>query len=166
MRRNGKRDARKARIYSQVMETEGAPVVFGERKGKSDKTLLIYNHYDVQPPEPLELWDSPPFEPVIRDGKMYGRGVSDDKSHLTSRLHAIDAILEAEGRTALQHQIHHRRRRGNFQRTSARLYCRRIWNCSKQMPAYGNSAAWIIATSPCNILACAAFAMLSCRSHR
>jgi acetylornithine deacetylase/succinyl-diaminopimelate desuccinylase-like protein len=82
---------------AKVMETEGAPVVFGERKGKSDKTLLIYNHYDVQPPEPLELWDSPPFEPVIRDGKMYGRGVSDDKSHLTSRLHAIDAILEAEG---------------------------------------------------------------------
>jgi acetylornithine deacetylase/succinyl-diaminopimelate desuccinylase-like protein len=82
---------------ASIMDTDGAPVVFGERKGKSDKTLLIYNHYDVQPPEPLELWDSPPFEPVIRDGKMYGRGVSDDKSHLTSRLHAIDAILEAEG---------------------------------------------------------------------
>lgn len=82
---------------SQVMATDGAPVVFGERKGKSDKTLLIYNHYDVQPPEPLELWESPPFEPEIRDGKMYGRGVSDDKSHLTARLHAIDAILEDEG---------------------------------------------------------------------
>lgn len=82
---------------AEVMATDGAPVVFAERKGKSDKTLLIYNHYDVQPPEPLELWESPPFEPEIRDGKMYGRGVSDDKSHLTSRLHAIDAILEDEG---------------------------------------------------------------------
>ncbi|MBI3164361.1 MAG: M20/M25/M40 family metallo-hydrolase [Chloroflexi bacterium] len=82
---------------AQVMATDGAPVVFGERKGKSGKTLLIYNHYDVQPPEPLELWESPPFEPEIRDGKMYGRGVSDDKSHLTARLHAIDAILEDEG---------------------------------------------------------------------
>jgi acetylornithine deacetylase/succinyl-diaminopimelate desuccinylase-like protein len=82
---------------SQVMETEGAPVVFGERKGKSDKTILIYNHYDVQPPEPLELWDSPPFKPEVRDGKMYGRGVSDDKSHLTSRLLAIDALLSEEG---------------------------------------------------------------------
>ncbi len=82
---------------AQVMDTDGAPVVFGERKGKSDKTLLIYNHYDVQPPEPLELWDSPPFEPVIRGGKMYGRGVSDDKSHLTSRLFALDAILDSEG---------------------------------------------------------------------
>ena len=82
---------------STVMATDGAPVVFGERKGKSDKTILIYNHYDVQPPEPLELWDSPPFEPEIRDGKMYGRGVSDDKGHLTSRLHAIDAFLTEEG---------------------------------------------------------------------
>ncbi len=82
---------------AEVMATDGAPVVFGERKGKSDKTLLIYNHYDVQPPEPLELWESPPFEPEIRNGKMYGRGVSDDKSHLTARLHAIDAILEDEG---------------------------------------------------------------------
>ena len=72
------------------MDTKGAPVVYGERKGKSDKTLLIYNHYDVQPPEPLELWDSPPFEPSLRDGKLYGRGVSDDKGHIVSRLHAID----------------------------------------------------------------------------
>jgi len=82
---------------SQIMSTEGAPVVFGERKGKSDKTLLIYNHYDVQPPEPLELWESPPFAPEIRAGKMYGRGVSDDKSHLTSRLFALDAILDSDG---------------------------------------------------------------------
>lgn len=82
---------------AEIMSTEGAPVVFAERKGKSDKTLLIYNHYDVQPPEPLELWESHPFEPEIRAGKMYGRGVSDDKSHLTSRLFAIDSILENEG---------------------------------------------------------------------
>ncbi len=82
---------------AEIMSTDGAPVVFAERKGKSNKTLLIYNHYDVQPPEPLELWESPPFEPEIRNGKMYGRGVSDDKSHLTSRLFAIDAILDEDG---------------------------------------------------------------------
>ena len=82
---------------AEIMATEGAPVVFAERKGKSAKTLLIYNHYDVQPPEPLELWESPPFEPEVRNGKMYGRGVSDDKSHLTSRLHAVDAILADKG---------------------------------------------------------------------
>jgi len=75
----------------------GAPVVFAERKGKSGKTLLIYNHYDVQPPEPLELWTSPPFEPTRREGKLYGRGVSDDKGHITSRLYAMEALLETEG---------------------------------------------------------------------
>ncbi|MCK4901295.1 MAG: M20/M25/M40 family metallo-hydrolase [Anaerolineales bacterium] len=81
----------------EIMSTGGAPVVYAERRGRSDKTLLFYNHYDVQPPEPLELWDSPPFEPVIRDGKLFGRGVSDDKGHITSRLIAIDALLENNG---------------------------------------------------------------------
>jgi acetylornithine deacetylase/succinyl-diaminopimelate desuccinylase-like protein len=81
----------------EIMPTDGAPVVFAERKGKSDKTLLFYNHYDVQPPEPLELWESPPFEPSLRDGKLYGRGVGDDKGHLVARLFAIDALLEVDG---------------------------------------------------------------------
>src|SRR5512139_1289452 len=84
-------------FITQVMTTGGAPVVYAERKGRSNKTLLIYNHYDVQPPEPLELWDSPPFEPQVRDGKLYGRGVSDDKGQLVARLHAIDALLAANG---------------------------------------------------------------------
>ena len=88
----------KARGFdAKIMETPGAPVVFGERKGKSDKTMLIYNHYDVQPPEPLELWETAPFEPSLRDGKLYGRGVSDDKGHIAARLFAIDSILETEG---------------------------------------------------------------------
>ncbi len=78
---------------TQVYPTSGAPIVFGERKGISDKTLLIYNHYDVQPPDPLELWLTPPFEPTIRDGKLFGRGSSDDKGHLVYRLFALDALL-------------------------------------------------------------------------
>lgn len=81
----------------EILPTAGAPVVLAERKGKSDKTLLFYNHYDVQPAEPLDLWDTPPFEPAQRDGKLYGRGVSDDKGHITSRLHALDAFLELHG---------------------------------------------------------------------
>ena len=81
----------------EIMSTEGAPVVFAQRKGRRDKTLMFYNHYDVQPPEPLEEWETPPFEPAIRDGKMYARGVADDKGHIVSRLHAIDAILDQDG---------------------------------------------------------------------
>lgn len=88
---------RKRGFDVHIQPTGGAPVVFTERKGRSNKTLLFYNHYDVQPAEPLELWDNPPFAPVIRDGLMYGRGINDDKGHLTSRLFALDALLEYEG---------------------------------------------------------------------
>jgi acetylornithine deacetylase/succinyl-diaminopimelate desuccinylase-like protein len=84
-------------FITEVIPTEGAPVVFGERKGRSDKTLLFYCHYDVQPVEPLELWVTPPFEPSLRDGKLFGRGVIDDKGHITARLFAIDALLSILG---------------------------------------------------------------------
>ncbi|TLN16515.1 M20/M25/M40 family metallo-hydrolase, partial [bacterium] len=84
-------------FQTEIVPTGGAPVVIAERKGRSDKTLLFYNHYDVQPAEPLELWDNPPFVPTLRNGKLYGRGVSDDKGHITGRLHAIDALLAADG---------------------------------------------------------------------
>jgi acetylornithine deacetylase/succinyl-diaminopimelate desuccinylase-like protein len=80
-----------------LVSAGGAPVVYAERAGRSEKTLLFYNHYDVQPPEPLELWDTPPFEPALRDGRLYARGVCDDKGHLVSRLFAIDALLASEG---------------------------------------------------------------------
>ncbi|MCJ7566173.1 MAG: M20/M25/M40 family metallo-hydrolase [Anaerolineales bacterium] len=81
----------------QVLPTKGFPVVYAERKGLADRTLLFYNHYDVQPPEPLELWDSPPFEPTLREGKMFARGVSDDKGHIICRLAAMDAFIMSEG---------------------------------------------------------------------
>jgi len=88
---------RKRGFAAEIMPTEGAPVVFGERKGKSGKTLLFYCHYDVQPPEPLELWETPPFEPSLRGGKLYGRGVGDDKGHIASRMFAVDALLASLG---------------------------------------------------------------------
>ncbi len=80
-----------------INHNDSAPVVFAQLKGRSEKTLLIYNHYDVQPVEPLDLWQSPPFEPEVRDGKLFGRGVNDDKGHFVNRLFAIDAILALDG---------------------------------------------------------------------
>lgn len=76
---------------------DAPPVIFGEIRGRSPFTLLLYNHYDVQPAEPLELWDTPPFEPTIRDGKLYARGSSDNKAEIAARLTAIRALRAAHG---------------------------------------------------------------------
>ena len=84
---------------TRVLKTEGAPpLIYGELKSnKGGKTVMFYNHYDVQPEEPLELWKSPPFKPEIRDGAIYGRGVSDDKGELVSRLKLVESFLKADG---------------------------------------------------------------------
>ncbi len=75
----------------------GHPVVYAEQAGSSPRTLLFYDHYDVQPPEPLELWSSPPFELTLRDGKLYGRGVCDNKGNIAARLAALRAWKEVRG---------------------------------------------------------------------
>ena len=69
---------------------DGAPAVLAEL-GQGARTLLLYNHYDVQPADPLDLWQTPPFEPTIRDGKLYARGVADDRGDLQARIQAIAA---------------------------------------------------------------------------
>ncbi len=74
----------------------GAPIVYGEL-GEGPRTLLVYNHYDVQPPEPLELWNSDPFSPTIIDGRFCCRGSSDNKGNLMARLHAVRACIETMG---------------------------------------------------------------------
>lgn len=77
---------------------EGAPpAIFAEQKGRSPYTLLLYNHYDVQPAEPLDLWHSPAFEPTVRDGKLFARGSSDNKGEIAARLAAIRALRATYG---------------------------------------------------------------------
>lgn len=78
-------------------EGYGNPILLGRAQGDSPRTLLFYNHYDVQPPEPLELWESPPFEPTLRQGSFYARGAKDDKGELVARLAALDAVRAAHG---------------------------------------------------------------------
>jgi acetylornithine deacetylase/succinyl-diaminopimelate desuccinylase-like protein len=79
----------------------GPPVVYGEI-GAGERTLIIYDHYDVQPPEPLELWESEPFSPQVREGFLYCRGVADNKGDLVSRLQAIEAYLATKGALPLR----------------------------------------------------------------
>ena len=76
----------------QLQADAGPPAVWGELRGTSGWTLLLYNHYDVQPVDPIELWESPPFEPTIRDGKLFARGAADNKAQLALRLATIRAF--------------------------------------------------------------------------
>ena len=89
---------RDAGFETQRLCAEGAPpAIYGEQRGRSPFTLLLYNHYDVQPEEPLDLWHSPPFEPTERDGKLYARGISDNKGEIATRLAAVRALRAADG---------------------------------------------------------------------
>jgi acetylornithine deacetylase/succinyl-diaminopimelate desuccinylase-like protein len=82
----------------QMLEAGGHPALYGEWLAAADRpTVLVYGHYDVQPPDPLEKWYSPPFEPEIRNGRIYGRGVSDDKGPSSIALETIAAFLHVEG---------------------------------------------------------------------
>ncbi len=84
---------------AELIPTAGHPVVVGEWRGAPGApTLLVYGHYDVQPPEPLEEWITPPFEPAIREGKLFGRGSVDDKGQLYLHLKAVEAYIGAHGR--------------------------------------------------------------------
>jgi acetylornithine deacetylase/succinyl-diaminopimelate desuccinylase-like protein len=78
----------------ELCETAGFPIVYGERIIDSSlPTILVYGHYDVQPADPLNLWDSPPFEPIIKDEKIYARGACDDKGQVYMHLKAFEAMM-------------------------------------------------------------------------
>jgi acetylornithine deacetylase/succinyl-diaminopimelate desuccinylase-like protein len=91
-----------AGFSTQPLPVPGAPpAVYGELRGRGGYTLLLYNHYDVQPVDPLELWESPPFELTSRDGKLYARGTADNKGELAVRLAVIRAVREQSGELPL-----------------------------------------------------------------
>jgi acetylornithine deacetylase/succinyl-diaminopimelate desuccinylase-like protein len=82
-------------ISGRIIPTDGLPVVYGELLAGDDaNTILIYGHYDVQPPEPYEEWVSPPFEPTIRDGRIYARGVGDNKGQFLAHILAIKLLSD------------------------------------------------------------------------
>ena len=79
---------------TQLFQTQGFPIVYGEKILSSNlPTILIYGHYDVQPPDPLDLWESDPFSPEIRDGKIYARGACDDKGQFFMHVKAVEAMI-------------------------------------------------------------------------
>ncbi|HLZ89554.1 MAG TPA: dipeptidase [Puia sp.] len=82
---------------AEIYPTEGHPVVYGEKIiDKSKPTVLVYGHYDVQPADPLDLWHSGPFEPVIKDGKIYARGSADDKGQFYMHVKALETMIQTK----------------------------------------------------------------------
>ena len=84
--------------HVEVMPTGGHPVVYGDWLHAPGKpTILIYGHFDTQPVDPIDLWTNPPFEPVVRDGRIYARGASDDKGGMIGPIFAAEALLKTTG---------------------------------------------------------------------
>ena len=97
---------RSAGCTPRIIESDGYPIVLGEMvAGPDAPTVLLYGHYDVQPPEPLEAWTSPPFEPEVRDGRVFGRGVADNKGQHLAHILAIKAYNETAGATPLNVKV-------------------------------------------------------------
>src|SRR5512139_2136513 len=91
----------KMEIKARILPMGGKrnpPLIYGEvLNPEAKRTLLIYGHYDVQPPEPLEAWLSPPFEPTLRDGRIFGRGSADNKGQFFAHLKAVEAVRRVHG---------------------------------------------------------------------
>jgi len=85
-------------LNARVIQTDGHPIVYGEWLGRAGApTIIVYGHYDVQPPDPLDLWTTPAFEPTVRDGRLYGRGVSDDKGPMLIPIKVAEAFFATTG---------------------------------------------------------------------
>jgi len=88
---------------SELVPTEGHPIVYAESPPvPGAPVVLVYGHYDVQPPDPLELWHSPPFEPTVRDGNLVARGATDDKGQMFTHIKGAEAWVRSQGRLPVQ----------------------------------------------------------------
>ncbi len=85
-------------VQPEILDTGGQPVVFSHLQGETETILSFYNHYDVQPEDPIELWNTPPFEPTLVGDKLVARGIADNKGNLIARMAAIHAIKEVAGK--------------------------------------------------------------------
>ena len=82
---------------AELVDIGGQPIVHASKKGMSQRCVMIYGHYDVQPEDPIDQWQTPPFEPTIKDGILYGRGSTDDKGQVFTHVKAVESLLKTEG---------------------------------------------------------------------
>ena len=108
-------------LEAELIETAGHPLVYAESPPVPGKpTVLVYGHYDVQPPDPLDEWISPPFEPTRRDGNIYARGATDDKGQMLTHVKSAEAWLKTARQAAGAVEVSDRRGRGSRQREFVR----------------------------------------------
>lgn len=93
-----KKDLQDVGATPKICKTPGNPVIYAHIKGESEKTFGFYDHYDVQPVDPIELWDDDPYSAIIKDGVIYARGVADNKNGLATKLCAVDAYMKVHGK--------------------------------------------------------------------
>ena len=98
---------RSAGLAADLVETSGHPIVYGHwlHAGGDAPTAMVYGHYDVQPPDPLNEWQTPPFEPDVRDGKIYARGATDDKGQMFTHIKSIEAWLKSTGKLPINVKV-------------------------------------------------------------
>jgi len=93
-----KAQCKQAGLTAKLVPTAGNPIVYAEwTKAKGAPTVLVYGHYDVQPPDPLDQWETPPFEPAIRKGRLYARGATDDKGQMLTHIKSVEAWMQTAG---------------------------------------------------------------------
>jgi acetylornithine deacetylase/succinyl-diaminopimelate desuccinylase-like protein len=97
--------AQRAGIAAEALRANGGPPTIVGEIGSGERTLLVYDHYDVQPPDPLNEWKTDPFDPTEREGRLFGRGVSDNKGNLMARLQAIEAYRATVGELPLRVRV-------------------------------------------------------------
>ena len=108
-------------LTTELVRTEKHPIVWGRTAHDPKKlTVLIYGHYDVQPPDPLELWDSPPFEPVLKNGYVFARGATDNKGQILAHILGVEEGASYSG-AAGQPAFRDRRGGRNRQRKSGKI---------------------------------------------
>ena len=92
----------------KIIDTKGHPLVYADWMHAPGKpTVLVYGHYDVQPVDPINLWDSPPFEPTIKDGKIYARGATDDKGQMYMHIKSVEAYFKTYGQASIECKIYY-----------------------------------------------------------
>ena len=94
---------KKLGLATELIETAGHPLIYAETPPVPGVPIaLVYGHYDVQPPEPLDEWISPPFEPTVRNGNIYARGATDDKGQMLTHVKSVEAWVKAVGKLPVQ----------------------------------------------------------------